>query len=625
MPRMKRTMGARGRCPSARQSLLASASFVLAMLPSVMPQTITSDSNWSYQSGEFEYLPAYLLLNTPRLASLTGQVSLTRLRTGSARIEVSLEGQADQSDLSDASLIAKLHRSECLFGGGIVYQDPYLCPAANGGCSPSEVEARAAIGTFVEVNVSTSITFPPSGIATSYLQYQWGVHIPDTDRSSLSIVLYDPDSGARMMCADLASDRVQDGFEVSEVNQGVSRVPVVSEASISRLETGNTVVSISLNNLVAGSSYPVTLIDVPCDLREDIIGADHVVDFDCTDNAGSIDCNSDPEPHLELFPGTGVSASAVRNIPELLTTTARAMIVGFCSSGACPPVGDPPFLACINIHNEFIFEGLSTAAGNTFGTQRPDDTTVPSATNPDNGGPAEQLQTTEISTIEAIGKLSAAPTPAPGDNGQTGNGAGDGANDSNGTDGDDGALGRSSHCIYSQFGQLDYVDGMCCLSTTVETSTSSKSGYIFQEASWANFNLGTLIGNTIQQGTSARIGQSWYTRDSFQEPLSNNIRNPKATNKSTVLPYTFGTIGVILMVLGIVVTSRRNLVSNEETDDDAINEYALPQLVREFAMETADNPLDSESVPLKGHDRNSPSSMIFRTYGSLPTSPEMPE
>jgi hypothetical protein len=62
-------------------------------------------------------------------------------------------------------------------------------------------------------------------------EFEWGLHIPATIEgqsiAQLSMVLYDPISGLKMICADLEVDRQLDGV-VDFVNQDlVENVPSV--------------------------------------------------------------------------------------------------------------------------------------------------------------------------------------------------------------------------------------------------------------------------------------------------------------------------------------------------------------------------------------------------------------
>ena len=57
------------------------------------------------------------------------------------------------------------------------------------------------------------------------------------------------------MCADLDSDRDQAG-EVYGINHALNQVPLITEASLTREETGHTRFRLEIGNLVPGSVYP---------------------------------------------------------------------------------------------------------------------------------------------------------------------------------------------------------------------------------------------------------------------------------------------------------------------------------------------------------------------------------
>jgi hypothetical protein len=71
-------------------------------------------------------------------------------------------------------------------------------------------------------------------------EFEWGLHIPATIEgqsiAQLSMVLYDPISGLKMICADLEVDRQLDGV-VDFVNQDlVENVPSVCSFSWSSFQ-----------------------------------------------------------------------------------------------------------------------------------------------------------------------------------------------------------------------------------------------------------------------------------------------------------------------------------------------------------------------------------------------------
>ena len=88
----------------------------------------------------------------------------------------------------------------------------------------------------------------------------WPVHIPELfsgqSRHSLSMIIYDPVSGAAMACADLEDDRLMDGLMYYINSDVVPFVPVVTESHLTRTERGTTELYMAMLNLPSASWRP---------------------------------------------------------------------------------------------------------------------------------------------------------------------------------------------------------------------------------------------------------------------------------------------------------------------------------------------------------------------------------
>ena len=72
--------------------------------------------------------------------------------------------------------------------------------APSGSCDATEVARLRSAGTEVELTIAAAVVLPaPFGTNGTLVEHEWTHHLTDNDRQTLSVVLYDPASGAKMV------------------------------------------------------------------------------------------------------------------------------------------------------------------------------------------------------------------------------------------------------------------------------------------------------------------------------------------------------------------------------------------------------------------------------------------
>jgi len=371
----------------------------------------TDDSNFSFQSGAFSYLPSYLASNTPVFGTIIGQATLTRMaRLSQTRLEISFAignqpdfGGVTPDEIAVTDFTFKLHSEACVSNGGEVYQHPLLCTQ---GCTPEQVDAVAATSIPLEIEITTGVSPPSNNVHTAHTTFSWPVHIPNDDTPFLSMVLYDPRNNARMMCTDLAFDRQQEG-QLFFINEAVSEVPSVQSTKFTRDEIGTTVLELSIVNLAVDTTYPVSLFTQPCAINQ---GHARFQFPDCGDFDGGCDA-----PELILTSDGDGFAVGTRRFAGIAGANAQSLIVGVaCDSASCDTT--ETFL-CLDLHNEIIDFDSTTTAGVI--PTRPETTTAAiTATLPEQPfetsvSPSTSPPTTSLPTFESKGQVTVSPTTYP--------------------------------------------------------------------------------------------------------------------------------------------------------------------------------------------------------------------
>jgi hypothetical protein len=159
-------------------------------------------------------------------------------------------------------LRAELHTGSCHgIGTETTRYVPYhVCPDGVACSSVPETQSGNSLHYAALVLDEHSVAGEYEGVL------EWPVHVPNTDRRSLSVVVLDPaGSGQTMCCAQLSEHAEKLYSKVYSIGHGVDELlPHFESATTSVYQTGHTSYSLTLSALATSTTYRGFVYGAPC-------------------------------------------------------------------------------------------------------------------------------------------------------------------------------------------------------------------------------------------------------------------------------------------------------------------------------------------------------------------------